>query len=788
MKKLLFALLFLAASPPILFGQNSGTITSSQKVCIDALGDKSTVGIQVTGTWTGTLQPQVSLQGQAAANSQVVPSTSTTPQSTITGNGVFYANVGGAGQFCILGNTVASGTATIFLNASKGVNASTLSFGGGSIASGTVGQPAVFTTGTALGSTPFVVQNTPGSFAGYLHNATNGNIARIGLIGDSVTQGAGTTLYINQWAQRMMRSLQTQFGYAGSGFQSPYSSAGYWNISAGCVTVNNLGPWQNVGTTFNALYQCTGNANTATIGGGASGKIYGDTLKVYYATFTDTGSGFTVAVDGGGPVTVGNTTTGTMTQATYSVAASAGWHTVVITFPAAGNAYLAGMEWTYGSQGAIVDNFGIGGATTNAFGAATATQMAFTQYVNAGGGDQLYFVSLGIDDFGVGITLANFTTQLGNIITYLQSTYPQAGIIILDEQNVNQAAGGSLTQAQVRTAEIAAAQQYNVGYMSIAQRLGSYATANTNGMMNVDGIHMNDKGNRDIGQMVLNQIVDTGTGLIDNFFANSGSGNLYIEAGNPAGTLHSEQNTQVKETCIGFLACGTGNFVNTGSNTAIGYQALQSLTTGHNNTALGNFSCGSLTTGNFTTCLGQNANVGAGTGGAVQFGSGTNSTNNTMQFQGWNFLNSAGAGSFSSIVTASDTGPFGSSASTASSACETSYAPTTLSTGGTTTNTGVTCLPANSVIDAVVYRITTAITTATNFTIGDATIAARFCATQSTLTLGTTGICFAQADQTGTSGPRQTAAAAVKITTTGTPGAGAIRLIVYYHTWTAPTS
>ena len=133
-------------------------------------------------------------------------------------------------------------------------------------------------------------------------------------------------------------------------------------------------------------------------------------------------------------------------------------------------------------------------------------------------------------------------------------------------------------------------------------------------------------------------------------------------------------------------------------------------------------------------------------------------------------------------------GSFGSKQDQGSSACETSFAPTTLNTGATTTNTGLNCLPATAIIDAVVYRITTTITTAANFTIGDGTTAARFCAAQSTLTIGTTGICFAQADQTGAPGPRQVSAATVRVTTNVNPGAGAIRLIVYYHTWTAPTS
>ena len=125
--------------------------------------------------------------------------------------------------------------------------------------------------------------------------------------------------------------------------------------------------------------------------------------------------------------------------------------------------------------------------------------------------------------------------------------------------------------------------------------------------------------------------------------------------------------------------------------------------------------------------------------------------------------------------------PFGSNVQYAEAACETSYGATTVS-GGATTTTGLNCLPANSIIDAVVYRITTTITTAANFTIGDSGSATRYCGTQSTLTAGTTGTCTAQGYYLNAS------ALGVKFTPNTTPGAGAIRFIVFYHTWTAPTS
>jgi hypothetical protein len=123
---------------------------------------------------------------------------------------------------------------------------------------------------------------------------------------------------------------------------------------------------------------------------------------------------------------------------------------------------------------------------------------------------------------------------------------------------------------------------------------------------------------------------------------------------------------------------------------------------------------------------------------------------------------------------------FGSKQTNNVAACETSFGATTLS--GASTSTGLNCLPANSVIDMVVYRITTTITTAASFTIGDGGSATRYCGTQSTLTAGTTGLCSAAGYYLNAS------AGAIVVTPNTSPGAGAIRLIVYYHTWAPPTS
>lgn len=112
----------------------------------------------------------------------------------------------------------------------------------------------------------------------------------------------------------------------------------------------------------------------------------------------------------------------------------------------------------------------------------------------------------------------------------------------------------------------------------------------------------------------------------------------------------------------------------------------------------------------------------------------------------------------------------------------------TLSTSSATTDSVANLLPANSIIESVVARVTTTITTATDWKLGDATTSGRFSAVNSSMTAGTTQVGLVHIDQSGTAGPRQTSAAKLRITTTGTPGAGVVRVTVFYRQFVPPTS
>ena len=116
----------------------------------------------------------------------------------------------------------------------------------------------------------------------------------------------------------------------------------------------------------------------------------------------------------------------------------------------------------------------------------------------------------------------------------------------------------------------------------------------------------------------------------------------------------------------------------------------------------------------------------------------------------------------------------------------------TLSTGGLTSDSTANLLPAASEILGVVARVTEAITVTTNWAVGDPTSAARFSAANATKTLGTTSVGVDHRQPTVASaalGPCQTAAAKVRITCTGSnPGAGKVRVSVFYRAYVAPTS
>lgn len=93
------------------------TSASSQCASIGVGGPVNAVGIDVEGTFSITLQPEISLSGRPPKNTSATPSTSTSGalQATITAAGYYQVNVSGYSEFEVCPTAYASGTATIYL-------------------------------------------------------------------------------------------------------------------------------------------------------------------------------------------------------------------------------------------------------------------------------------------------------------------------------------------------------------------------------------------------------------------------------------------------------------------------------------------------------------------------------------------------------------------------------------------------------------------------------------------------------------------------------------------------
>ena len=115
----------------------------------------------------------------------------------------------------------------------------------------------------------------------------------------------------------------------------------------------------------------------------------------------------------------------------------------------------------------------------------------------------------------------------------------------------------------------------------------------------------------------------------------------------------------------------------------------------------------------------------------------------------------------------------------------------TLATGAATTDSTANLLPANSIILAVVSRVTVAVGTAVNYALGDGTVGTRFAAANTSVAAGDTGVglsaMFGVVNATN-AGPTQASAAKLRITCNANASAGKIRVCVIGFTFTAPTS
>jgi hypothetical protein len=244
---------------------------------------------------------------------------------------------------------------------------------------------------------------------------------------------------------------------------------------------------------------------------------------------------------------------------------------------------------------------------------------------------------------------------------------------------------------------------------------------------------------------------------------------------------------------IGYASNLTGT---ASQNVVVGSYAGGSLTTGANNTALGTLSLVSLTTGSNNVAVGLNAGRYRGSGtdtitsatSSVFIGhqsrAAGDSQSNQVVIAGTDGL---GNGSNTTTIGNSSTtgtylnGPSTFSVGANGQSTQLGQATTLLTglTGATVTATNL--IPANCILLGVTARVTTAITGATTFDIGDGTTANRFGDDIAVALNTTSNNCIAPA--------LIAAATNVVLTANGSNfTAGAVRVTAHFMTLVAPTS
>lgn len=191
-----FAVFTIGFSPPSEAQATAGpfTISSSSSPCakISVTGQGSVVA-KVSGTFSITLQPELSMQGQPPDNTVVTPSTSTsgTKQGTITAAGSYSAAVGSYDTFLVCVSSYVSGSATIYLNTSPVINAG--------LFTSTPPATTFDAIGSGINTTATMVVGTGASLApsgtGQITATQLALPVTSGLLGQyDFNQGAGTTL------------------------------------------------------------------------------------------------------------------------------------------------------------------------------------------------------------------------------------------------------------------------------------------------------------------------------------------------------------------------------------------------------------------------------------------------------------------------------------------------------------------------------------------------------------------------------------------------------------------
>ncbi len=403
------------------------------------------------------------------------------------------------------------------------------------------------TVSTFTNDAKYVQGTLPKStFSGVLSSIKGPSVTNIVVIGDSImscsqagcpqgpTSAANTTpnimarLLNNNGAYRHGTGLVPVIGGFGNGVSTlpreGWVMGGTLTASGSTITPGSpapVGPYQTgsfAGYGANsALIQITGSGNYVEFNG------VGDTVTLYGATFTDSGTGCTVTLDPAGtPVGMGTFGSGatasyTAISAPYSgITPQLAGHTLRIAAPTTGSCYLYGGEWSVGNQGLSVHDYAKPGAITAAF-SSDPNQLAFLPLIP--GGVQMVVIDLGTNDTHISTgfpdtvtTQAQYSTAVSNIISTIR-TYPGMGsvpILLINPWTTsifNNGGSSPLTPTMIKNALTALqSSTTNCELLDMSSFWSNSPTALTANGILMDNIHATDAGAQDFANRIVSLI------------------------------------------------------------------------------------------------------------------------------------------------------------------------------------------------------------------------------------------------------------------------------------------
>ena len=122
-------------------------LTAAGQTAVLSTANMGTVGVQVSGTWTGSIVAEVSIDGVDWATAQILPFGSSTVLTTLAGNGAGQINCAGS-QLFRLRATALTGSATVVLIGTSTVGAIPVSITAGTTGTAVSGTAASGSTAT----------------------------------------------------------------------------------------------------------------------------------------------------------------------------------------------------------------------------------------------------------------------------------------------------------------------------------------------------------------------------------------------------------------------------------------------------------------------------------------------------------------------------------------------------------------------------------------------------------------------------------------------------------------